>query len=63
MVNGVAALYGIVNVMINETLIRQAHPGGAKTIAFAGKRLHLAAYGWIDISLVFIDRDLYQQQL
>lgn len=28
---------------------------GAKTIAFAGKRLQIAAYGWIDISLAFID--------
>jgi GNAT superfamily N-acetyltransferase len=26
---------------------------GAKTIAFAGKRLQIAAYGWIDISLAF----------
>lgn len=28
---------------------------GVKTIAFAGKRLQIAAYGWIDISLAFMD--------
>lgn len=31
---------------------------GAKTIAFAGKRLQIAAYGWIDISLAIIDGEL-----
>jgi GNAT superfamily N-acetyltransferase len=29
---------------------------GASTIAFAGKKLRAAAYGWIDISLAFIDQ-------
>ena len=28
---------------------------GAKTIAFAGKRLQIAAYGWLDITLAFMD--------
>ncbi len=29
---------------------------GRKTIAFAGRRLQAAAYGWIDISQAFMDR-------
>jgi len=28
---------------------------GAKTISFAGKKLQAASYGWVDVTLAFID--------